>query len=1016
MNLRTLSIATVATLGCLTANAARLSPHEALQRANAVSPIRKTAPASNAGQYILLEKPVVMQTVEETYTFVFNNSAGNGYLITPADDTFAPVLAYSSSGTISYENMPDGLNALLSMYDREIASALNQDIRPNTPTVTKNVSNAVNIDPLLQSKWGQNDPYNLQCPNEVGWDINGSWSLPCPTGCVATAMAQMMYYHKWPTQGTGEYSEDTFNWDKMRESYTEEPFTEEEANEVAHLMAVCGKAVKMRYSASESGASTPLVVSALGNFFLYEKSTMKIIYRDYTPLIDIYSALYAELQAWRPVLVGADSRAGGHAFILDGCTTDSFFHINWGWDGTCDGYYRLSALEPEQQGTGGGLGAFNYNQQFYTGIQKQLPVPEDYMTGESDLLASGDLIYDVESHYPWETINNQKFCGFKGFINNSPHYTDFIPGSKLVSTTTGEETIIWENDSYYHVSLESSGYTSRFRAPRIPTNLAVGEYKLYPIYKTQDDDTPKEIRVPLGMKDHVIISVDDRGRSKVIYTEKESNLALTGITVATEIPMGSVQTISLNVTNNDTDYYHGDITATIHNIQTERDAQTDYLMTDLAPEESQVLSVDMTFELDKGEYLIAFTDIRGKELATSATFTITDPDLSAMTAIDETNFPDPEFRRWLKRWCDKNGDGYLSPTEKNEITDIYIEDGYDISSLKGIEYLTEVSYLCCRDRRLSNLDVSALDKLWELSVYGNQIESITFGDHPLLENISLSDNKLTSLNVSDMPKLNNLDFTSNQLGTLEITDCPALKNIYGNENPISSVTLKNLPALEELILTEGTFETIDLSAMPLLKYVDLQLNELKSIDLSQLTRLETLFIGGNHLCCIDLSHNPRLTSFAIYHNSVEVYTVNGKFDMNELEKYGFDYTRCNRYGNLGLDGKIVDFGDPSDLNRLYEIEYWYLHGGPDTFGIQCPFSLVDLGNDPNSGIASITNENSISVTYSDGKILVSGTTGSVSVYDVAGHCIYHGNDREIPIATGVYVVIINGKGYKVIAR
>ncbi len=1016
MNLRTLLIATAATLVCFPADAVRLTPQEALQRANAESTIRKTAPATNAGQYILIEKPVVMHTPEETYTYVFNNSTGNGYLITPADDTFAPVLAYSCGGSISYEKMPEGLKALLSMYDREIASVLNQDIQPNKPVITKSVSNAVNVAPLLQSKWGQNEPYNLQCPNDVGWDINGSWSVQCPTGCVATAMAQIMYYHKWPVQGIGEYSEDTFNWDKMLESYREEHYTEEEANEVAHLMAVCGKAVKMRYSASESGASTPLVVSALGNYFLYEKSTMKTIYRDYTPLVDVSSAIYAELQASRPVLVGADSRAGGHAFILDGCTTDEFFHINWGWDGTCDGYYRLSALEPEQQGTGGGLGAFNYNQQFYIGIQKQLPDPKDYMTGESDLLASGDLIYDVESHYPWETINNQKFCGFTGFLNNSPHYTEFIPGSKLVSTTTGEETIIWENDPYYYVTLDNSGYTSRFRSPRIPTDIAAGEYKLYLIYKTREDDTPKEVRVPLGMKNHVLVSVDERGRSKVIYTEKESNLALAGITVATEIPMGSEQTISLNVINNDTDYYHGDITATIRNIQTGRDVMTAYLMTDLAPEESQDMSVDMTFELDKGEYMIVFTDIREKELATSATFTITDPDLSAMTAIDETNFPDPEFRRWLKRWCDTNGDGYLSLSEKNEITDIYIEDGYDISSLKGIEYLTEVSYLCCRDRRLSDLDVSALGKLWELSVYGNQIESITFGDHPLLENISLSDNKLTSLNVSDMPKLNNLDFTSNQLGTLEIADCPALKNIYGNENPLSSVTLKNLPALEELALTNGTFETIDLSAMPLLKYVNLEFNELKSIDLSQLSRLETLFIGGNHLCCIDLSHNPLLKSFAIYRNSVEVYTVNGKFDMSGLEKYGFDYTRCNRYGNLGLDGKIVDFGDPDDPNRLYEIEYWYLHGGPDIFGIQCPFYLVDLGNDPNSGIDSITNENNISVTYSDGSILVTGTNESLSVYDVAGHSIYEGNDREIPVATGVYVVIINGKGYKVIAR
>lgn len=1018
MNSRILPLAAIALLTALSSEAARISPEQALQRASSSSPkIANSISRSGDNRYVLVDRPATSKRDRLENIYVFNDNAGRGYLIIPADDEVEPILAYADKGKFSYENMPDGMAYMLSIYDREISSISDVDSSANPRSFTgRGGNNAIDVAPLLKSSWGQGEPYNLQCPNEIGWDISGSWSIPCPTGCVATAMAQIMYYHKWPANGTDKFAEESFDWDNMIDSYTPGSYTDEQANAVAHLMHKCGESVNMRYQASASGASIPLVVSALGNYFLYEKSTMKTIYRDYMPLKDVHEALYAELGARRPVLVGADSREGGHAFVLDGCTTDGFFHINWGWDGMCDGFFKLSALNPDQQGTGGGLGAYNYNQVFYIGIQKQLPDPKDYTYSGSDLIASGDIVFDDFNFNTWRTVNNSKFCGFKGFLNNSPHFTEFIIGIKAVSTTTGKEYISWEDDSYYHTKLESSEYKSSIRAPyRLADDAPNDTYKIYPVYKTPEDDTPRPIRVPLGMRDHAIMKREGSIRFTVTNPEKESKLLLSDIGIPARIPMGSEQPISFNLKNEDSDYYHGDITISIKNLTSGTTSTLEYVMTEAGPDESLQLSLDAVFEYDMGEYQLVFTDIRDKELATSQTFTIAEPDRSDMTALDETNFPDPEFRRCLE-WYDKNRDGYLSISEKKEITDIYIEEGYDIHSLQGIELLPEVSYLCCRNNNLSYLDVSKLNKLWELSVYGNKIETIIFGDHPLLENVSVEDNLITSLALCNMPKLENAYFQNNKIETLEVRDCNALKMLYGRENRFKSINLTNLPLLESLTLTVGDIESIDLSAMRSLKVVRLDELNLRSIDTSNQPMLEELTLSYNKLPSIDLSNNQSLIYFSIYNNEVGVYTDNGKFDMTELEKYGFDYTRCNRYQTLGMEGKTVNFGAPSDPNPLERIEYWYQHNGPAEFGIQCPFYLVNLGPNPNSGIDDILTDDNITVNSSNGYIVINGTSETATVHDITGREIYKGLDRRIPVATGIYLVTVGGNTHKILIK
>lgn len=305
--------------------------------------------------------------------YVFNLSDNKGFVIISGDDCCEDVLGYIDSGSFDPDNIPDNMQAFLQGYAEEIDAARAKNLSKTANNGVVEVAHQV-VAPLIQTHWNQRDPYNQMCLNNAG--------EVCVTGCVATAMAQVMYYHKWPKAQTTEipgYSSywgdtfdalppTTFKWGKMKPVYVNSGNDDEAAESaVAELMLYCGHSVEMDYLPYSSGAVSELVVDALVKYFGYTDKIQSINRTMYTPQ-DWDELIYHELEYGRPIVYSASSFTTngtvGHAFIIDGYDGHGLYHVNWGWGGLYDGFFRLQALQPEGSGVGGSgsYGGYSYSQ------------------------------------------------------------------------------------------------------------------------------------------------------------------------------------------------------------------------------------------------------------------------------------------------------------------------------------------------------------------------------------------------------------------------------------------------------------------------------------------------------------------------------------------------------------------------------------------------------------------------------------------------------------------------------
>ena len=309
-------------------------------------------------------------TKEASY-YVFNQGADKGFIIISGDDKACDVLGYADHGHFDAANIPENMQVLLDCYTEEIAMARANDATGTAAQAAKSPATGAYeawqvIAPMLTTSWNQHEPFNLEC-----FTTDGSQAV---TGCVATAFAQVMYYHKWPRKSTTVIpaydSYDalpaiTFDWAAMKDSYdSSDDLTDKSNKAVADLMMYCGHSVLMSYGTSGSAASTSYIPSALINYFGYGNKATEVKRDSYTT--DEWNRLiYNELKAGRPVIYSARSAGSGHSFVCDGFDGYGLFHINWGWGGLSNGYFRLQALNPTSQGTGGSNGTSGYSNSQY---------------------------------------------------------------------------------------------------------------------------------------------------------------------------------------------------------------------------------------------------------------------------------------------------------------------------------------------------------------------------------------------------------------------------------------------------------------------------------------------------------------------------------------------------------------------------------------------------------------------------------------------------------------------------
>ena len=463
--------------------ASPLTPDQALQRIKSSSLRSK---GINNTENLTLRHTFLTETkVPTLYVFAHNNDSG--FILLSADDAAAPVLGYSDKGNFNADEMPPQMKWWLSEYSRQIEYAAEKQI--GTYTSTANNGSRKTVAPLMSTRWNQDAPYNLLVPSKD--------SRNYPTGCVATAMAQVMKYWNYPERGTGSGSitlpsgaqgessmnfRIAFDWDNMLDIYKSGDYDDTQAKAVATLMKACGYSTKMNYSMGGSGTLSRFAAQALVNNFSYNPD-IEYCERDYYSAAEWEGILYAEMAAGRPVLYGGVSSSVGHEFVCDGYAGDGYFHFNWGWGGMSDGYFLLAALDPGSVGIGGGTGSdgFNYAQDIVIGIQPGASysyTPRLTQLGSLSVsLAGKDVSMSLDYNGRtgiWANTDIRPLSVNFG-VNIKNYDSSYAKSITIVSQTFAAPVLEQAASGGYMISYSGIGSPGKFS---LPDDMPDGEYEV----------------------------------------------------------------------------------------------------------------------------------------------------------------------------------------------------------------------------------------------------------------------------------------------------------------------------------------------------------------------------------------------------------------------------------------------------------------------------------------------------------------------------------------------------------
>ena len=459
--------------------------------------------------------------------YVFNDEANGGYVVVSGDERQVEVLGYSPNKSFDSENIPCGLRMLLEQYSREydylqmhgdgilevaeggegnkVAEGTEKpsQSRLHEKEGSQTRGTRAAIGPLMKTSWDQSPYYNKDCP------IDPQYGDQCVTGCVATAMAQIMYYHSYPSVGQGKnsYTSDSrqikqsldfstvkFDWQNMTTKYDKSSSTAS-INAVAALMHACGVAVCMDYGNGASGGSGAFsqdVPYALTNYFKYDRSA--VFYdRKYFNGEEWEQIIQAELNAGRPMLYSGrtdpdkNGNTSGHAFVLDGMDGSGRYHFNWGWGGSWNDYYELSSMRP-------GNDTFSNYQTMVCHIS-----PNKVSDYEDPWFADK---FEFDANSLKITLSNVR-C-------NSPDATVYIGGFngsigwELTNTATGKSEYDYDDISNAKIG---TGYNN-LRKTISSNHFEEGAtYLLYPIVFDKSKKRKTYIRTVGGTTDYYMLQV-----------------------------------------------------------------------------------------------------------------------------------------------------------------------------------------------------------------------------------------------------------------------------------------------------------------------------------------------------------------------------------------------------------------------------------------------------------------------------------------------------------------------------
>ena len=387
--------------------------------------------------------------------YIFSDE--HSFVIVSGDDCVQPILAYSMDNPFKNDVMPENIASWLQGYEEQIILAKTRSASPpievkqaweqlkSGEISSTNRAIAV-VGPLIQTQWDQTNPYNSLCPT-------GTY-----TGCVATAMAQIMKFWNYPEHGVGTHSyvhstygtltadfgATTYQWSDMANTYSSS--SSAAAKEaVATLMYHCGVSVDMNYGTDGSGASTANVANSLKIFFNYEPSLYYMLRSNADNDEQWIAMIKNDLDNGRPLQYSGQSTNSGHSFICDGYDTDGLFHFNWGWSGYCDGYFTINNLAPGTGGSGSGSGVYNDQQGAVFGIEP----PSSTIEAPLNLVAEYDNGTAVLS---WSASN--------GAASYNIYRNGLLIASGINATTYTDNNVPYGTTKYYVRAVDSNGFLS----------------------------------------------------------------------------------------------------------------------------------------------------------------------------------------------------------------------------------------------------------------------------------------------------------------------------------------------------------------------------------------------------------------------------------------------------------------------------------------------------------------------------------------------------------------------------
>lgn len=469
--------------------------------------------------------------------YVFNAESNGGFVIVSADDRTQDILGYAEHGEFNVQTMPCQMQWLLNYYEAAIEQLGSDDALVTGHSATRSSQDWADISPIVDTQWGQGEPYNTLCPIHEG--------SRCVTGCVATAMAQVINYYRWPqAQTTSVPAYKTQSHNIMMQELPAKQFDWNNMNNtaIAQLMLYCGQSVHMDYDPAGSGAMTHEVPTALVNVFGFSKSASLAGRNSYSDE-QWNQMVYDELRQRHPVLYfGQSPAAGGHAFIVDGYA-DGMYHLNWGWDGYCDGYFTLDRLNPNMDD------GFNYNQEMIVNvcppadasdisrpkaIVKEITYSERYLersgsntsfpaftvtcTVESDLsteatLQVGLALYDDNGLVKVLMQDTHNFMPNDSYTSEAQVIIDAdLPQGeyRIVAISRGNDTEEW---------MANSGSTVRY----VAVNVAETSIQLQPMPKSEEEQNIIEFGVHTidGITYRLISEYGNLRAGVLLYNETE---------------------------------------------------------------------------------------------------------------------------------------------------------------------------------------------------------------------------------------------------------------------------------------------------------------------------------------------------------------------------------------------------------------------------------------------------------------------------------------------------------------